>query len=109
MGGPIKKNKAFFFGDYQGTRKRLGNTVFGTLPTGNMRSGDFSQIRDARGNLIPIFDPATGDPNGGTLPKWPAYTAANDAHLEFGNEIRAGSRLFAEDLDFWVEIFETNE
>lgn len=64
LGGPIRKNKTFFFGDYQGQRQRLGNTAFGTVPTALMRQGDFSQARDARGNLIPIFDPRTGDSNG---------------------------------------------
>jgi hypothetical protein len=64
LGGPIRKNKTFFFGDYQGQRQRLGNSVFGTVPTLPMRQGDFSQLRDSQGNLIPIFDPLTGDVNG---------------------------------------------
>lgn len=64
LGGPIQKNKTFFFGDYQGARQRLGNTVFANLPTAPMRQGDFSQLRDSKGNLIPIFDPQTGDASG---------------------------------------------
>jgi len=64
VSGPIKRNKVFFFADYQGTQQRLGNTAFGTVPTMPMRTGDFSQIRDAKGNQIPIFDPLTGDQNG---------------------------------------------
>jgi hypothetical protein len=64
LGGPIRKNKTFFFGDYQGQRQRLGNSVFATVPTLAMRRGDFSQLRDSQGNLIPIFDPLTGDANG---------------------------------------------
>jgi len=64
LGGPIRKNKIFFFGDYQGQRQRLGNSVFATVPTLLMRQGDFSQLRDSQNNLIPIFDQLTGDVNG---------------------------------------------
>jgi para-nitrobenzyl esterase len=34
---------------------------------------------------------ATGNPNGPGLPAWPAYTAAADQYLEFGDTIKAGS------------------
>ncbi|MPZ16664.1 MAG: hypothetical protein GEV06_01930 [Luteitalea sp.] len=64
VGGPLKKNKTFFFGDYQGQRQRLGGTTVATVPTMPMREGDFSELRDSNGNLIPIFDPLTGDQNG---------------------------------------------
>ncbi len=36
---------------------------------------------------------ATGDPNGGDLPEWPAFTPANEAYLELGPTIRAGDHL----------------
>jgi carboxylesterase type B len=32
----------------------------------------------------------TGNPNGGTLPNWPTYSASNEQYLEFGKEIRSG-------------------
>ena len=37
-----------------------------TIPTAEMHNGDFSNWRDANGNLIPIYDPATTrvNPNG---------------------------------------------
>jgi TonB dependent receptor len=63
-GAPIRKNKTFAFGDYQGTRQRIGGTTFATVPTLRMRSGDLSELRDSNGNLIPIFDPLTGNPDG---------------------------------------------
>jgi len=53
------KNKAFFFLDYQGTRrKQYGSSPNLTLPTAAMRTGDFS----ATG--ITIYDPLTGNPDG---------------------------------------------
>ncbi len=45
LGGPILKNKLFFFGSYQGTQSRnvsYGNSA--TVPTAAERSGDFSSI-----------------------------------------------------------------
>lgn len=43
IGGPIKKNKTFFFGDYEGTVGREGITRITNVPTLAERSGDFSK------------------------------------------------------------------
>jgi outer membrane receptor protein involved in Fe transport len=43
FGGPIKKDKAFFFGDYQGSRQRQGRSEIFSVPTLLERQGDFSQ------------------------------------------------------------------
>ena len=56
LGGPIRKNKNFIFGDYQGTRRKNGGSVLTTVPTALARSGDFSEYPSQ------IFDPQTGDP-----------------------------------------------
>ena len=56
LGGPIRKNKNFIFGDYQGTRRKTGGSVLTTVPTALARNGDFSEYPDQ------IFDPQTGDP-----------------------------------------------
>jgi hypothetical protein len=56
FGGPILKNRAFFFGDYQGLQLDQGRTVTLTVPTPLMRQGIFTEIPDR------IFDPATGQP-----------------------------------------------
>ena len=43
LGGPIKKDKTFFFLDYQGKRSLEGLTFLGTVPTAAERTGDFPQ------------------------------------------------------------------
>ncbi|MGH9504004.1 MAG: carboxypeptidase regulatory-like domain-containing protein [Terriglobales bacterium] len=42
LGGPIQKDKTFFFIDYQGRRQRKGVAFNGFVPTAAMRTGDFS-------------------------------------------------------------------
>jgi hypothetical protein len=56
VGGPIVRNKWFFFGDYEGTRNTVGGSRLVTVPTAAARAGDFS------GYGVDIFDPATGAP-----------------------------------------------
>jgi hypothetical protein len=43
-GGPVIRNKTFFFADYQGTRQLIGRVVTSTVPTVAERGGDFSAI-----------------------------------------------------------------
>ena len=51
LGGPILKDRTFFFLDYQGLRINQGQTYVSTVPTAKMRAGDLSEINR------PIFDP----------------------------------------------------
>ena len=46
LGGPIQKDKTFFFGYYEGFRNRQGETQLTTVPTQLERQGDFSQAND---------------------------------------------------------------
>jgi hypothetical protein len=65
VGGPIRKDRTFFFGFYNGFRYRHGaQNNLATVPLPEMRSGDFSNLRDEKGNVIPIYDPLTTRPDG---------------------------------------------
>jgi hypothetical protein len=63
LGGPIKKNKTFFFGGYQRARFNQNLPAFLTVPTQLQKQGDFSKTFDATGDLIKIYDPATTRPD----------------------------------------------
>jgi hypothetical protein len=53
LGGPIVKNKAFFFGDFEGFRQNRKSTVFSTLPTAAQNSGILAvDIRDPRTGAV---------------------------------------------------------
>ena len=55
VGGPIIRNRTFFFGDYEGSRIRESRTINATIPTVKQTQGDFSERLP--GTLI--HDPAT--------------------------------------------------
>src|SRR5205807_9383794 len=53
LGGPIVRNKAFFFGDYEGFRQDRKLTTFSTLPTEGQKQGILSvDVRDPRTGLV---------------------------------------------------------
>lgn len=60
-GGPIVKNKVYFFGGYEGFRRRKGLTRLTTVPTVRMHAGDFSELSGS------IVDPLTGMPFPGNV------------------------------------------
>jgi len=57
LGGPIQKDRIFFFGDYQGTRSNVGGSRLLSVPTPAARNGDLSAYG------VNVFDPLTGDPS----------------------------------------------
>src|SRR5262249_49847485 len=64
-GGPIKKDKIFFFGDYQGTRSKIGSSFLQSIPSALVRStclDPSSTVCDLSEYAAQAYDPATGDP-----------------------------------------------
>ena len=62
IGGPLRRDRTFFFGDYQGQRQTIGRTVISTVPTLQQRQGIFTEAIAGRVPLI--YDPATTTPTG---------------------------------------------
>jgi outer membrane receptor protein involved in Fe transport len=59
VGGPIRKDKTFFFFSYEGTRLVTASTNTLTVPTLLQRAGNFAQTFTTAGKLSPIYDPNT--------------------------------------------------
>jgi hypothetical protein len=65
VGGPILRNKAFFYFAYEGLRQITPQVVTTSVPTTLQRGGDFSQTYNSAGTLLTIYDPSSTvpDPN----------------------------------------------
>jgi outer membrane receptor protein involved in Fe transport len=63
LGGPIRRNRVFFFGSWEGNFERRGFFQRFTVPTARMRAGDFSEVF-AIAPAFRLFDPATGNLDG---------------------------------------------
>jgi len=84
IGGPIRRNKVFFFADYEGTFERVNRLRLSSLPTADLRTGNFSRMlgapilsRNGSQILVPtteggstplregmVFDPFSGNFDG---------------------------------------------
>lgn len=70
VGGPVilphiyhGKDKTFFFGDFQETRRVQGSTFLTSVPTALQRTGDFSQTYNSSGKLVTIYNPFSTEIN----------------------------------------------
>ena len=65
LGGPMRRDRTFFFSNYEGLRIRQSVTNTTLLPREGLRQGDFSGLDPLTGKPFPpIIDPATGQPFG---------------------------------------------
>ena len=86
--------------------------VFGTLgadryiPRGPMNADDHRLSNVMMDTWVRFAQ--TGNPNGGSLPAWPEYTAQSDSYLAFGDPIAVGHGYRTQYLDF-VRHFLTDE
>jgi hypothetical protein len=64
IGGPLVKNKVFWFGDAQLARQRGGSSVLTNVPTVRARTGDLGEYIEGSGSSLRnvVYDPNTGDP-----------------------------------------------
>lgn len=91
IGGPVYipklyngKNRSFFFFNYNNYIFRSGpSNALASVPTPAFKRGDFNELREANGNLIQLFDPATTDRD----------AAGNPTRLPFANNTIPQSRF----------------
>jgi hypothetical protein len=91
----LKNPKSTFFAlSYEGVRERISRASLHTIPTAAQRSGDFSEIVDQAGDLLPIYDPATTSPNPAYDPSLPVSTS----NLQYLRSTFPGNRIPADRL-----------
>jgi hypothetical protein len=64
LGGPIRQNKLFYFGSYEGYKSTQSLFTFFNVPDAAMRGGDLGNARNADGSVQVIYDPTTGNADG---------------------------------------------
>ncbi|HZS44808.1 MAG TPA: TonB-dependent receptor, partial [Blastocatellia bacterium] len=90
-GGPIAKDKTFFFVDYQGTRQLVGRIRTSTVPTLAERKGDFSSFLGAKLCLVPA-GAATTDCSGANTPLMETDTNGQTIQAQLGMITRQSDR-----------------
>jgi hypothetical protein len=64
LGGPLVKQRTFFFFNYEGLEQRPAANVTRSMPTAAQRAGDFQGTLDASRRQVMIYDPLTTRPSG---------------------------------------------
>lgn len=67
-GGPLVKNRTFWFASYEGQRERRANFARASVPTAAIWGGDFSNMTDTDAVPITLYDPFSSRADGTRLP-----------------------------------------
>ena len=95
LGGPIRKNKDFFFGYYEGFRNVQGVTQSATVPSDAERTGDFSGLRDPQsGQPVPLINYFSGAPFSQNMIPAQALSPVALRLAQFYPHANAGPNLF---------------
>src|SRR6266403_4408620 len=89
VGGPVFKNKLFFFSSYEGFRQRKGSILTTWVPTAAERGGDFSQIGSSNTtSVLTIYDPTTSG-----VAANPACTSGATCRTAFAGNVIPANRI----------------
>jgi hypothetical protein len=64
LGGPLRRDRLFFFGSFEGYNRRQNLFTFFSVPDAALRAGDFSKAFNTNGTVQTIYNPFTGNANG---------------------------------------------
>jgi hypothetical protein len=96
LGGPIKKNRTFIFGDYEGSRLRESNPFISTVPTGAERAGDFTdRLTGETFSPCPAPSPADTFDTGTIFDPFSThdYTCTDGSVVSLRNPVSSGGQL----------------
>jgi outer membrane receptor protein involved in Fe transport len=88
VGGPVRRDRLFYFGSWERNAERQGIFNTYTVPTARMRSGDFSEVLALNSNFR-IYDPATGTSDGRNRSFFPGAVIPANRISEISKRIQA--------------------
>ncbi len=122
MGGRIKRDKTFFYANYEGLRQGSPRNFLATVPQAGWRTGDFRNTFDRDGTQIAVYDPTTTRNVNGALQRdqfpnnqiptsrinaisnniakfWPEPNRAGEGRALVNNYFKTGKNV--QNVDLW--------
>jgi hypothetical protein len=91
----LEDRKTYISLSYEGVRENIARTYLQTIPTMAQRTGDYSDVVDAAGNMLPIYDPASTSPN----PAYDATQPVSTTNLQYFRDPFPGNIIPQSELD----------